>query len=927
MASREMHRWEQKKELYALFEGKIETAVIDMVFGGCNDQEDSSDVKIIESTAKGFPSDTEMEEAPRNKQKTMFILRGLPGSGKSYLANQLKQYGDTILSTDNFFRAGKGFEFRGDQLQDAHDWNLACARSAMRREDVNNIYIDNTNTRSWEMKPYVLAALNHGYNVEFLMPQTPWAWNINELERRNTHGVPKGTLQKMLDRFEKDVTVEKVLASDKAEPQAFRPFEKQIHLSERSRRALETKAVSSFDSRVAAPFSKNALLDEFSNVVDHQLENDLRVSSIATQETETRGKPQYEINPSLLPRRSEDFPVVTSEMVIDDNFDAELDLAYTSMNSKGDKLAEYDDKDFEIGMSRLQRESSPLVQQSKYGAKNSRTENPIVRSRNEKPESRDNSPKAGLPPSVMNETDLNFLLECFPDYENDVLKSVFMRFDGDIQRTCNEIMEQPLVKMSAFDRLQSINKSFIDDKEKVEFEEDVSEQTKGGPVFLHVKPQVDSAQKFGNFAICLDKTFVIEMKRILGEGDIFEDDDFDFPVDAKFANQIYQQWQRHCKAKRKRLENETMNDEGKHLRIEEAVHQRPKRPCSSEKVPSVLEEARNEDRERLKGSFSPWAISKPPGITIDHKLQEPRKPIWDSSFERSENRLYTLFPTVEKDVLDNIYEAMGNDVEAAIQAVKASLNYQEQNKKASGSERKAEPPRPPEETRTGFVPVRTMVGKDTVIRLKPESEPMLEEGRIASPVPVADDKWTVVQGKNTNYVDLTTVADDDNFQSLSGTSYADYRAEAQAHAAIRKEWLRKAAQAYQNKQVHVWSYCAGEARKQADLMKEANGRAAALIFEKKNTTLTDPTSIDLHGLHCDEAVEMLEETLSQAMQRKMRYIDIVTGRGSHSRGKVPRITGGLCDCDQLGATGTRYYGAIDAKILMLVPYLPMYPSS
>ena len=103
-----------------------------------------------------------------------------------------------------------------------------------------------------------------------------------------------------------------------------------------------------------------------------------------------------------------------------------------------------------------------------------------------------------------------------------------------------------------------------------------------------------------------------------------------------------------------------------------------------------------------------------------------------------------------------------------------------------------------------------MVGKDTVIRLKPESEPMLEDGRVAAPGPVADDKWTVVQGKNTKYVDLTTVADEDNFQSLSGTSYADYRAEAQAHAAIRKEWLRKAAQAYQNKQVHVWSYCAGE---------------------------------------------------------------------------------------------------------------------
>ena len=46
------------------------------------------------------------------------------------------------------------------------------------------------------------------------------------------------------------------------------------------------------------------------------------------------------------------------------------------------------------------------------------------------------------------------------------------------------------------------------------------------------------------------------------------------------------------------------------------------------------------------------------------------------------------------------------------------------------------------------------------------------------------------------------------YQSLSGTSYADYRTEAQAHAAIRKEWLQKAAKAYTEKHGHAASYCA-----------------------------------------------------------------------------------------------------------------------
>ena len=58
-------------------------------------------------------------------------------------------------------------------------------------------------------------------------------------------------------------------------------------------------------------------------------------------------------------------------------------------------------------------------------------------------------------------------------------------------------------------------------------------------------------------------------------------------------------------------------------------------------------------------------------------------------------------------------------------------------------------------------------------------------------------------------VDLTDSAST-GYQSLSGTSYADFRAEAQAHAAIRKEWLQKAAKAYTEKHGHIASYCADQ---------------------------------------------------------------------------------------------------------------------
>ena len=37
----------------------------------------------------------------------------------------------------------------------------------------------------------------------------------------------------------------------------------------------------------------------------------------------------------------------------------------------------------------------------------------------------------------------------------------------------------------------------------------------------------------------------------------------------------------------------------------------------------------------------------------------------------------------------------------------------------------------------------------------------------------------------------------------------------------------------------------------------------------RNSDRGDPVSFDLHGLHCDEAVEMLEEILDQALKCKL----------------------------------------------------------
>ncbi|XP_044524206.1 NEDD4-binding protein 2-like 1 isoform X1 [Gracilinanus agilis] len=150
-------------------------------------------------------------------RKQLYLLRGLPGSGKSTLARQLKHNFPRalIFSTDDFFFKEDGtYEFNPDVLEEAHDWNQRRARKAM-RNGTSPIIIDNTNLHAWEMKPYAVMALENNYEVIFREPDTHWKFNVQELARRNTHGVPREKIHRMKEQYEHDVTFHSVLHAEK----------------------------------------------------------------------------------------------------------------------------------------------------------------------------------------------------------------------------------------------------------------------------------------------------------------------------------------------------------------------------------------------------------------------------------------------------------------------------------------------------------------------------------------------------------------------------------------------------------------------------------------------------------------------------------------------------------------------------------------
>lgn len=138
-----------------------------------------------------------MQKAP-----TLYVLRGLPGSGKSRVAQKLAQRPNTVVCTvDDYFCVDGKYVFDPYKLQEYHERNFERARSFM--AEGKNIVIDNPNILKCIYRPYVFAASRYGYSVVIRtigQPKDPESWHTCFL--RNIHDVPKSAIRRMGEQFE-----------------------------------------------------------------------------------------------------------------------------------------------------------------------------------------------------------------------------------------------------------------------------------------------------------------------------------------------------------------------------------------------------------------------------------------------------------------------------------------------------------------------------------------------------------------------------------------------------------------------------------------------------------------------------------------------------------------------------------------------------
>jgi 2',3'-cyclic-nucleotide 3'-phosphodiesterase/NEDD4-binding protein 2 len=130
----------------------------------------------------------------------LFLVRGLPGSGKTTFATAIwNDY--AVCEADKFFYDKEGnYNFDPTKLKEAHAWCKNEVESKMIEHQNNQQYypeiaVSNTFTQEWEMEDYFKLAEKYGYKVVSLIIE-------NRHGSQNVHGVPEEKLQIMKNRFE-----------------------------------------------------------------------------------------------------------------------------------------------------------------------------------------------------------------------------------------------------------------------------------------------------------------------------------------------------------------------------------------------------------------------------------------------------------------------------------------------------------------------------------------------------------------------------------------------------------------------------------------------------------------------------------------------------------------------------------------------------
>jgi predicted kinase len=122
--------------------------------------------------------------------KKLYIIRGVPGSGKSTYARSV--LGVEPFEADDFFMHDGKYLYQADKISQAHQYCRTKTLIAMKKQQ-KVIAVANTFVRKREFKGYIKLAEKYGYEVII---------HVSRGQFQNVHNVPDEIVAKMKANFQ-----------------------------------------------------------------------------------------------------------------------------------------------------------------------------------------------------------------------------------------------------------------------------------------------------------------------------------------------------------------------------------------------------------------------------------------------------------------------------------------------------------------------------------------------------------------------------------------------------------------------------------------------------------------------------------------------------------------------------------------------------
>ena len=135
------------------------------------------------------------------RTKCFFLVRGIPGSGRTSIAQNLEltynPYGfkTKIIEANDFFMKDGVYTFNPLKLEEAHDDCIERTKEALTDDTTDVVIVTNTFVHKWEIDPY-LDMMDYIKNI------VVFDVIIAQGGKGSTHDVPLKTIEKMKRNFE-----------------------------------------------------------------------------------------------------------------------------------------------------------------------------------------------------------------------------------------------------------------------------------------------------------------------------------------------------------------------------------------------------------------------------------------------------------------------------------------------------------------------------------------------------------------------------------------------------------------------------------------------------------------------------------------------------------------------------------------------------